>query len=422
MSMTSAPEIPKLPPHPERSSTGPGALSGVRVADFSHFIAGPYCTMMLGDLGAEVIKVENAAGIGDNMRAFTPQIDGESAAFLWANRNKRSIALDLTNTAGQDVARALIATADVVVENFSASVMQRFGLDFSRVAPDNPRLIYCSISAYGRTGPLADRSGFDPIAQAESGFMSLNGEEGGGPLRCGPAIMDMATGMMASNAVLGALAARSRSGRGQQVGVALFDVATALLGFHAMNYLMTGVAAPRFGNNSRDTVPTGVFHCADGPIYVTVANDRLFRRLAAHVLDRPDLADDPRYAMNRNRVANRPALFGVLNGIFATRTREHWLGLMRAAGVPAGPVRELPEAFDSEEMAARGLATRIPHSRLGSVPNIASPLQFDATPVVTPTAAPILGEHRDAVMALLGFDAGEVAGLAAAGAFGDLRH
>jgi crotonobetainyl-CoA:carnitine CoA-transferase CaiB-like acyl-CoA transferase len=416
--MPDQPTPPKLPPYSDAGRQAEPALKGIRVADFSHFIAGPYCTLILGDLGADVIKVENAAASGDHMRAFRPQIDGESAAFIWANRNKRSIALDLSIPAGQEVARALIATADVVVENFSASVMRRFGLDYASVAPANPRLIYCSVSAYGRSGPLADRTGFDPIAQAESGFMSLNGEAGSDPLRTGPAVMDMTTGMMASNAVLAALNARHRTGAGQQVEVALFDVSTAMLGFHSMNYLMTGVAPPRFGNNSRDTVPTGVFHCADGPIYLAIANDRLFKILVSEGLGRPDLAADPRFATNRDRVTNRDTVFETLGAIFATQPRELWLAKLRAAGVPAGAVRELPEAFASAEMAARGLATSIPHKHLGHVPNIASPLRLEATPVVTPVAAPLLGEHREEILALLGFDGRKVADLAAVGAFG----
>jgi crotonobetainyl-CoA:carnitine CoA-transferase CaiB-like acyl-CoA transferase len=419
--MNDQPTPPQLPPYPTPVSQAEPALKGIRVADFSHFIAGPYCTLILGDLGAEVIKVENAAASGDHMRAFRPQIEGESAAFIWANRNKRSIALDLTNPAGQEVARALIATADIVVENFSASVMRRFGLDYASVAPTNSRLIYCSVSAYGRSGPLADRTGFDPIAQAESGFMSLNGEAGSDPLRTGPAVMDMTTGMMASNAVLAALNARHRTGLGQQVEVALFDVATAMLGFHSMNYLMTGVAPPRFGNNSRDTVPTGVFHAADDPIYLAIANDRLFHILVSQGLGRPDLSADPRFTTNRDRVANRDAVFETLGKIFVTQPRDHWLAKLRAAGVPAGAVRELPEAFASPEMAARGLATSIPHARLGQVPNIASPLRLEATPVVRPVAAPLLGEHRDAVLAELGIGTGRTSELAASGAFGTPR-
>jgi crotonobetainyl-CoA:carnitine CoA-transferase CaiB-like acyl-CoA transferase len=394
------------------------ALQGVRVIDFSHFVAGPFCTMILADLGADVVKVENAASSGDNMRAFHPQVSGESGPFLWTNRNKRSVALDLTSPAGRGVARELIATADVLVENFSTGVMERFGLGYETLAPTHPRLIYCSVSAYGRQGPLADRTGFDPMVQAESGFMSLNGYADGEPLRTGPAVMDMATGMMASNAVLAALAARDKQGNGQRLEVALFDVAVTMLGFHAMNYLLTDVAPRRFGNNSFDTAPMGVFMAADGPLYLACANDRLYSRLANEVFGRPDLATQPTFATNRDRILHRDALFAELKEIFATDKREQWLAKLRAAGVPAGAVRTLSEAFGATEMAERGLVTHIPHPVLGKVPNIASPIRLEATPVVEPTAAPILGQHTKSVLLELGYGTDRLAALTRAGAFG----
>jgi formyl-CoA transferase len=409
---------PAVPPLPTEAGLKRSPLEGLRVVDFSHFIAGPLCTMILADLGADVIKIENAVVNGDALRTFQPQQKGESAAFLWANRNKRSVALDLTNAAARDIARELIATADVVVENFSSTVMKRFGLDYASVSPANPQLVYCSISAYGRNGPLADRTGFDPVVQAESGFMALNGDPDGDPQRTGPAVMDMSTGMMASNAVLAALMAREQTGIGQQVEVALFDVATTMLGFHAMNYLVSGRAPPRFGNNSRDTAPMGVFEAADGQIYLAVANDRLFQRLATDVLDRPDLAEQAAFRTNRDRTSNREQLFSVLNGIFATQARDHWLRRMRTAGVPAGAVRELPDAMASEEIAARGRITRIPHPRLGTVPNIASPIRLEGTPTVAPVAAPLLGQHTAEVLAELGYTREHISGLEQAGALG----
>jgi len=410
--------LPDQPDHRTGGEQAAGALHGLRVVDFSHFIAGPFCTMILADLGADVVKIENAASSGDNMRAFHPQVLGESGPFLWSNRNKRSVALDLTNPAGREIAHDLIGTADVLVENFSTGVMERFGLGYEALAPANPRLIYCSVSAYGRQGSLADRTGFDPVVQAESGFMSLNGYADGEPLRTGPAVMDMATGMMASNAVLAALAARERQGVGQRLEIALFDVAATMLGFHAMNYLLTDVAPRRFGNNSFDTAPMGVFMAADGPIYLAVANDRLFRRLASDVLGQPDIAAEAVFATNRDRVLNRDALFAKLNEIFATDHREQWLRKLRTAGVPAGAVRSLPEAFAAAEMVDRGLVTHIPHPLLGKIPNIASPLHLGGTPVVKPTAAPTLGQHTGAVLCELGYHSDRVAALAGAGAFG----
>jgi formyl-CoA transferase len=409
-----APELPDYKAQPDKPA---GALHGIRVIDFTHFIAGPMCTEILADLGADVIKIENAT-TGDSMRAFNPRFGNESAPFLWANRNKQGIALNLASEAGRAIARDLIARADVLVENFSTGVMQRFGFDHASLAADHPRLIYCSVSAYGREGPLAERSGFDPVVQAEAGFMALNGD--GEPMRAGPSIMDMSTGMMAANGVLAAIAARHRTGKGQNVEVALFDVATTMLGFHAMNYLTSGVAPRRFGNDSRDTAPTGVFHASDGPLYIACANDSTWRKLAIDTLDRRDLADMPEFLTNPDRTKNRDALYAILNAIFIVNTRKHWLALMLANGVPGGEVRELREAFASPEMRARGLATRIPHPKLGTVPNIASPLRLSATPVIDPVAAPTLGQHTASVLRGLGYDADRIKQLVADGAFGKL--
>src|SRR5262252_1070265 len=290
-----------LPDRLPRAKDAPTALDGLLVVDFTRVVAGPACTQTLADFGAHVIKIENPEG-GDDTRAYEhAEIGGESAAYLGLNRNKRDIALDLAVPAAREVARELIARADVVVENFSSGVMRKYGLDYTSVAPGNPRLVYCSISAYGRKGPFASRPGFDPITQAESGFMSLNGFPDGPPVRTGPPAVDMLTGMSACNAILLALLARDRIGRGQHVEVALFDIALAMTQFYGMAYLINGTNPGRFGNSANGSPTVGLYEASDGPLYMACANDRLYRRLVTEVLERPDLITDPDFA-NRRRV------------------------------------------------------------------------------------------------------------------------
>lgn len=374
-------------------------IAGLRVIDFSHFIAGPICTMLLGDMGADVIKIENISD-GDSLRRFPPMVDGQSAAFLWANRNKRGMAVDLKKAEGIAIAKELIATADVVVENFSSGVMERFGLGYETVSSLNDRLIYCSISAYGRDGELAHRTGFDPMIQAETGFMSLNGFPDGPGVKTGPAIMDITTGMMATNAVLGALAARTRTGKGQHTEVCLFDVATLMLGFHASSHLVSGVNPSRTGNTSPDSAPTGVFNAADGPLYIVCPHDRAYQRLVS-CLNRDDLASHPDFETNASRLQNRGELTAILEQELQRRSRDEWLPALRDAGVAVAPVRTVKEAFDSQEMKARGLVTSVPSREEGMVPNIGSPLRFHSTPVVAPVAAPHFGEHTEEILAQL---------------------
>ncbi|MSO77782.1 MAG: CoA transferase [Alphaproteobacteria bacterium] len=411
------PDAPPLAAPEPRPAGAPTALGHIRVIDFTHFLAGPMATLILGDLGAEIIKIEKPAG--EDFRALSPMHGGEGAPFLWSNRNKRSVALDLSKSAGRAIARALIATADVVVENFSTGVMAGFGLDYASLSAGNPRLVYCSVSAYGRDGPFASRLGFDPIVQAESGFMTLVGFPDREPVRTGPSIMDVGTGMMASNAILGALMARERLGRGQYVEVSLFDTAMVVAGFHMMNYLVTGAVPNRFGNTSPDSAPMGVFHGSDGPFYLACANDRTFHRLARDVLGRPELADDPDFAETARRVPNSAKLAAILAPIFATADRETWVGQMRRAGVPAGPVRTVAEAFAAPEVTERGIASAIPHPTAGSVPNIRLPIRLAGTPLVDPVAAPTVGQHtEDVLRRVLDYDRARLDALADAGAFG----
>jgi len=414
--MTSAPP-PRLSPPVPRPPGAPLALAGIRVADFSHFIAGPLCSMILGDMGAEIIKIEKADG-GDDFRRLRPAVsEQEGGPFLWTNRNKKSIALDLTKPEAREVARAIVDRSDVVLENFSTGVMAKFGLDYETVSAANPRLVYCSVSAYGRSGALKDRLGFDPITQAESGFMSMNGDADRVGIRAGPSIMDMSTAMMTCNAVLAALFARERSGKGQFIESALFDQAVTMVGFHAMNYLVSGVEPTRFGNNSKDTVPTAALDTADGPIFVACANDRTWQRLAERVLERPDLAAHPDYARTPERIRNRDALMEIVQGILLTEGRAHWLTRMREAGVPAGAINSIAEAFNSPEIAARDLLSEIPHHGGGMVPNVRLPIKMHGTPLADPVAAPGLSQHALVVLRdVLGFDPARIAALFEAGA------
>jgi crotonobetainyl-CoA:carnitine CoA-transferase CaiB-like acyl-CoA transferase len=412
---------PQLPDRVLRTKGVPTALDGLLVVDFTRVIAGPACTQTLADFGAEVIKIENPDG-GDDTRSYEhADLAGESAAFVSLNRNKRGIALDLTKPAGRDVARELIQRADVVVENFSGGVMERFGLDYAAVAPSNPRLVYCSISAYGRQGPFATRPGFDPITQAESGFMSLNGFPDGPPVRTGSPIVDFATGMSACNAILMALFARDRLGRGQHVEVALFDIAIALTGFYGMAHLMTGLNFSRQGNSPNGSPSVGVYHASDAPFYIACANDRLYRRLVIEVLGRPDLASGE-FADRRSRTANKEKLRAILTGIFASDVRDNWVSKMKAANIPVGFLRTLEEAFNSPEVRERHRLSQIPHPAAGTVPNIETPLRLDLTPVIDPVAAPLLGEHTKAVLRkTLSYDDVRIAALAEAGVFGAIQ-
>ena len=412
---------PKLPDRAPRTKGAPTALDGLLVVDFTRVVAGPACTQTLADFGAEVIKIENPDG-GDDTRHYEhADLAGESAAFVSLNRNKRGIALDLTKPEGCEVARELIARADVVVENFSSGVMKKYGIDYASVAPGNPRLVYCSISAYGRQGPFASRPGFDPITQAESGFMSLNGFPDGPPVRTGPPAVDLLTGMSACNAILLALTARDRLGRGQHVEVALFDIAVAMTQFYGMAYLMTGVNPSRQGNSPNGSPSVGVYEASDAPFYIACANDRLYRRLVIEVLGRPDLASGE-FGDRRSRTANKERLRAILTGIFVQDIRENWVTKMKAANIPVGYLRTVEEAFNSPELRERHRISQIPHPAAGTVPNIESPINLGLTPVVDPVAAPLLGEHtKEVLRKTLGYDDARITALSEAGVFGMVR-
>ena len=411
-----------FPRHTPRPVGAPLALQGVRVVDFSHFIAGPLATMFLADLGADVLKIE-PPGRGDDLRRYPPelpQLPDQGGPFLWSNRGKRSVALDLKNEQGLAIARELIAGADVVVENFSTGVMERLGLGQAACRAANSRLVFCSVSAYGRDGPFADRLGFDPVVQAESGFVSMNGYADRQGVRASAAVMDMGTAMMVGNAVLAALFARTHTGAGQFVEVGLYDTGLLMTGWAPMQYLLTGKEPQRHGNVSPDTCPSGVFSASDQDFYINCGNDRVFQRLAANVVERSDLAQDAELATRQGRTARRDELFRVLGVEFARKPWAHWQSRMREAGVPCGLVRSVPQALRSDETRARGTVTWIEHPKAGPVPNIAPPGRYSGTPVADPVAAPMVGQHTAEVLReVLGYGDARIAALATDGAFGD---
>ncbi|VTU20585.1 Succinyl-CoA:(R)-benzylsuccinate CoA-transferase subunit BbsF [Variovorax sp. SRS16] len=410
----------EFPEHTPRTDGAPHPLDGTLVVDFSHFIAGPLATMILADMGAQVVKVE-APARGDDLRRYPPmhpQLD-QGAPFLWSNRNKQSVALDLKSPEGIELVRQLIRKADVLVENFSSGVMGRLGLDYETCRALNPRLVYCSVAAYSREGKFADRLGFDPIAQAESGFVSMNGYADRDGVRALSPVMDISTAMMVSNAVLGALLARERLGTGQRVEVSLFDTAVLMTGYASMQSLFTGSDPKRSGNTSPDTCPSGAFHAKDRTFYINSGNDNIFQRLMIQVLERPDLAAHADYASGPLRSKHRERLFGVLNDAFGKEEWSLWQGRMRAAGVPCGLVRTVGEAIRSPEARDHELVTRIPHPVLGSVPNVRLPIRYATTPLADPVAAPCVGQHtREVLKTVLGMNENVIDAAAKAGAFG----
>ncbi|MBT6277475.1 MAG: CoA transferase [Chromatiales bacterium] len=371
-------------------------LSGIRILDFSRIIAGPLCTQQLSDMGAEVIKIENPDGGDDTRRFAEPGVAGLSHFFLAFNRNKRSVALDIRKPEALEILHTLAADCDVLVQNFRPGVMKRFSLDYDSMAERHPHLIYLSISAYGLDGPMAHRPGFDPVLQAEFGMMSMTGEPDGPALRHPLSIIDTFTALHAVGAVTAALYARKTTGRGQHLDLTLMDSAVAALGNAGLYYLSGGGQPPRSGNSHMTSTPTTLVETADGPMYMALGTNRLFGQLCRDVLDRPDLESDPRFETPDQRFKNRPELFALLREIFATQPRAHWMERMRH--LPAGPVRNLAEALESEEVAHRKMVVEVPHESGETIRLLGSPLKFSDTPVRTPSAPPALGAHTDDVL------------------------
>ncbi|MES2289087.1 MAG: CaiB/BaiF CoA-transferase family protein [Pseudomonadota bacterium] len=396
-------------------TTGAAPLAGRRVLDLSRVLAGPWCTMVLADLGADVTKVEHPNGGDDTRHWGPPYTGGESAYYLCANRNKRSIALDLSKAAGQAIVRALAAEADVLVENYKLGGLDKYGLDYASITAINPRIVYCSISGYGRASPIADRPGYDYVIQAEGGLMSVTGPVRGEPMKVGVAVADLFTGMAAAQAILAALIAADRDGSGQHLDIALYDCQLSMLANVGSAALVADTEPKRYGNGHPTVVPYQLFDTSDGQVVIAVGNDGQFSSLCNRLLERPDLATDERFARNTDRVANRDALLAEIVPLVARRPTAWWLEGLRSVGVPTGAVRGVRAALEAPESIARGMVKTVPHPTAGEVTLIASPLKMDRTPVVEPIAPPTLGQDSRRVLAELGYDASVVEQLIADG-------
>jgi crotonobetainyl-CoA:carnitine CoA-transferase CaiB-like acyl-CoA transferase len=440
ISMTAPHTLSDAPP-----PATPTALLGLRVLDLSRVLAGPWCTQVLGDLGADVVKVERPASGGhpggDDTRGWGPpflknaqgQETAEAAYFLGANRNKRSITIDLAHPEGQALVRELARHADVLVENYKVGDMARYGLDFTSLHAINPQLVYCSITGYGQTGPYRERPGYDYAVQGLGGLMSVtgpspaelpDGQPGSGPQKVGVAVADLFTGLYAAIGILAALRHRDvagfRRGLGQHLDMALLDTQVAMLANLGANYLVSGEVPGRMGNAHQNIVPYQVFEVTDGHLILAVGNDNQFRKFCG-VTGRAGLADDPRFATNADRVRHRAVLVPLLAAVMRERPRADWLAALEAAGVPCGPINTLNQVFADPQVLARGMIESVPHPLADTLRLVASPLKLSATPTLTHLAPPLLGQHTSQVLAdWLGWEALRIHAAQASGALGDV--
>lgn len=378
-------------------NTQAGALDGVRVLDLSRILAGPLCTMMLADMGADVIKVE-PPGTGDDTRIWGPPFVGsESAYFLGLNRNKRSVTLNMAVKPGQEILAALIGKSDVLVENFKTGTLEKWGFGNDWLEANAPRMIRCSITGYGSNGPKGGLPGYDFILQAESGLMSITGPRDGEPTKSGVALVDVSTGMLASNAILGALAARSRTGRGQHVEVSLYETGLFMLANVASNYLVAGRDGGRYGNGHPSVVPYTTYPTRDGIVAIAVGNDTQFARFA-QALGRAEWAQDARFIKNKDRVANRDALDPMIAETLRTDDAEAWVEKLKVAGVPCGRINSVKQALDAPQTQARSMVEAVEHPVIGPLRLIGTPFKFSGTPTSVRRAPPTLGQHTDEVL------------------------
>lgn len=380
------------------------ALAGLKVVDFSRVLAGPFSSQILGDFGAEIIKIEQTI-TGDDTRHLLPEpkLGDESFFYLSLNRNKRSIALDLSTEEGRQVALDLIADADVVLENYTTRVMQKFELDYASLKDRFPRLIYCSISAFGRRGRLANAAGYDSAISVEAGVAALNATEDETPMASGVPFIDITTALNATIGILIALRARDATGRGQWIESALYDNAIADLSYKGYGFLVNGVSPVSMGRKPKFGVPGGQFQCSDGLIWFTCTGQKMFGNLCRQVLDRPELFDDPRFATVLDRNAHFDAIFAIVQEVFKTNKRAHWSDLLKRAGLPCGEIRSVGEALMSRETEERDMIYEIDHPTAGPIPMIATPIKMTGTPAALPSAPPLLGEHTNEILRGIGY-------------------
>lgn len=391
-------------------------LSGIRVIDMSRILAGPWCTMLLGDLGAEVIKVERPDG-GDDTRTWGPPFaGGESAYYLCCNRNKKSITIDLKKLRGIELIKEFVKVSDVLVENFTPGVMKRFGLDYETLRKLNPRLVHCAITAYGQDGPYRDRPGYDMVLSAVGGLMWITGPQGGEPCKVGVAITDVVTGVHASGAIMAALLWRERSGRGQFIDASLLDVQVSALANIASNYLVAGKEAQRWGTAHESIIPYQVFQAKDRPIAIAAANQKLWVSFCK-VVGKEEWIDDPRFESNPKRVENRDVLLPLVADVMARKTCDEWVELLVEAAVPCGPVNNMQRLFSDPQVLHRGMRAEVPHPTIGTLHLAGIPIRYSETPGTIRRPPPLLGEHTDEIlMEVLGYPAEEINALRQEGA------